>query len=216
MFTNAPLLIHELTNRIKRIRDNTFCFNIRLRLNPCTLQTRCNSVELHGIRMSEVPPLLLGKWVRIGSLSQNLFCQLQAKGKWLTILESLKKKNKHGQWPQPLTKQTRCSYELKWIYIYGVHLGLLPQTSLGGLCLWVILFLCLHLYLFYSSEALTFGWLLSLSLFLSLILCLHIQFRQICTQVLYSSFLTCIGSMSAYSIPSGYVYKFCILLFWLI
>ena len=34
-----------------------------------------------------------------------------------------------------------------YIYICGVHLGLLPQTSLGGLCLWVILVFYLHLYL---------------------------------------------------------------------
>ena len=26
----------------------------------------------------------------------------------------------------------------KMIHICGVHLGLLPQTSLGGFCLWVI------------------------------------------------------------------------------
>ena len=44
-------------------------------------------------------------------------------------------KNEHGQRPQPLTKQTRCSYELK---IYGVHLGLLTQTFSGGYRLWVV------------------------------------------------------------------------------
>ena len=98
--------------------------------------------------MSEFPPLLLEKHATTSSLSHNLFCQLQTKGKWLIILESLKTKNKHGQRLQPSTKQIRFSYELKMIYIYGVHLGLLPQTSPGGLRLWAILVFYLNLYLF--------------------------------------------------------------------
>ena len=141
-------------NKNKRIRDKIFCFDIRLGPNPCTRHTTCihgvgcNSAELCGIRMSEFPPLFLGKQAMIGSLSQNLFCQLQAKGEWLTILESLKKKNKHGQRLQPSTKQIRCSNELKRIHFCGIHLGLLYQISSSGLCLYVILVFYLHLYLF--------------------------------------------------------------------
>jgi len=81
--------------------------------------------------MSKVPPLLLGKQARTGSLSQSLFYHMQVNGKWLTILESPKKRkeNKHG-----------CSYELtqhatKGYSLYGAHSGLLPQTSLGNLFL---------------------------------------------------------------------------------
>ena len=93
----------------KRIRDKIFCFDIRLEPNPYTRHTShrhregCNSKELRGIRMSEFPPLLLGKRAMTGSLSQNLFCQLQGKGEWLTILESLKRKidkaNSHNHQP---------------------------------------------------------------------------------------------------------------------
>ena len=102
------------TNGIKRIRDKTFCFVVRLRPNLRTWQTTCihgtgcNPIELRGIRMSEFPPLLLRKRATTSPLSQNLFCQLQAKGEWLIILESLKRKNKQGQRPQPSNKQTRC------------------------------------------------------------------------------------------------------------
>ena len=87
----------SFTNGIKRIKDKTFCFDVRLGLNPCTRHTSCihrvgcNSEEMHGIRMSKVLPLLLGKQATIGSLSQNLFCHLQGNGEWLTILESFKK-----------------------------------------------------------------------------------------------------------------------------
>ena len=106
------------THRMKRIRDKIFCFDIRLEPNLRTRHTthikwaRCDFVESHGIHMSEFPPLLLKKRATTGSLSQNLFCQLQAKGEWLTILESLKKKTKKQ------TNKQRCSYELKMIYIY--------------------------------------------------------------------------------------------------
>ena len=90
----------SFANRIKRIRDKTFFFIVRLRPNPHTRHTSrihragCNSGELRGIHMSEVPPLLLEKQVTTGSLSRNLFCHLQVNGKWLIILESLKKKKR--------------------------------------------------------------------------------------------------------------------------
>ena len=75
----------------------------------------CNSAELHEVRMFEFPSLLLRKQATIGSLSQNLLCQLQAKGKWLTILESLKKKRPTAA---TINQTIRCFYELKRIYIY--------------------------------------------------------------------------------------------------
>ena len=126
----------SFTNGIKR-RDKIFCFDIWLGPNPCTQHTlrihkaRFNSKELCGIRMSEVPHLLLRKWATTGPLSQNLFCHLQANGEWLTILESLKKKKENKQGcSYELTQQTTKGYSL-----YGVHLGLFPQTSLGDLFL---------------------------------------------------------------------------------
>ena len=85
---------------IKRIGNKIFCFNVQLKPNPRTWQTthikraRCNSTELLGIHMSKFPPLLLRKWALTSSLSQNLFFQLEAKGEWLTILESFKMKKK--------------------------------------------------------------------------------------------------------------------------
>ena len=115
-------------NRIRRIKEKKNCFDVWLGPNPRTQQTTCIpmigciSTELHGIWMFEIPPLLLKKWATIGSLSQNLFNQLHAKGEWLIILESLKKKKRkkkvNSQWPQPSTKQKWYSYELKRIYIY--------------------------------------------------------------------------------------------------
>ena len=152
--------------------------------------------------MFELPPLLLGKWATIGSLSQNLFCWLQVKGEWLTILESLKKKtnkaNSHNHQPN----KKRHFYELKRIHICGVHLRLLPQTSLGGTYLPSLLILVrllphgglglyLYLYLFYRACILNVS--------------------RICARI-----LTFIGSMLAYSIPSGYVHKFCVLPFWFV
>ena len=80
----------SFVNGIKRIKDKTFCFEIWLEPNLSIQHTtrihgaRCNSTESRGIRMFEFPPLLLGKWAMTGSLSQNLFCQLQAKVEWLT------------------------------------------------------------------------------------------------------------------------------------
>ena len=67
---------------IRRKRDKTFCFDVWFGPNPRTRQTthihgaRCNSVELRGIRMFEVPQVLLEKRVTIGSISQNLVFQL--------------------------------------------------------------------------------------------------------------------------------------------
>ena len=95
--------------------------------------TRCSFEELRGISMSQFPPLLLRKWAMTGSLFQNLFCQLQAKCKWLTILKSLKRKTNKANSRIHQPNIQMCSYEFKRIYIYGVHLGLLPQTSSGGL-----------------------------------------------------------------------------------
>ena len=128
----------------------------------------------------------------------------------------------------PTTKQTRCSYEVKRIHIYGVYLGILPQTSPGGLRLWVILVFSISIST-YSSEAFALGWpwFLSLSLPLPLLLCLPIQFskdmctssvlhgtyvcifnsRMICAQVL-DSVLTFVGFVPTYSIVEGYVHNF--------
>ena len=130
--TDALFLFMSFVNGIKRIRDKTFCFDVWLRPNPRTRHTSCihragcNSKELRGIRMSEVPPFLLGKRAMWGSLSQNLFCHLQENGEWLTILKSLKKKQKQNK--------QGCSYELtpqtpKGYSLCDVHLGLLSQTS---------------------------------------------------------------------------------------
>ena len=125
----------SFTNEINRIRDKKICFDVWLGHNPHTRHTsrihgaRCNFEELRGTSdMSEVPPLLLGKRAMTSSLSQSLFYHLQVNGKWLTILESLKEKEKC------------CSYELthhttKGYSLCGVHPGLLPQTSLGDLFL---------------------------------------------------------------------------------
>jgi len=73
------------------------------------------------------------------------------------------------------------------IYIYDAHLGLLPQTSLGGLHLWIILVFSISISTC-SSEALALGWpwSLSLSLSLPLLLCLHVQFpRDMCTNSVF-------------------------------
>ena len=206
------LQIH-FTNGIKRIRDKTFCFDVWLGPNPCTWHIArihgvgCKFAESRGIRMFEFAPLLLWKWAMTSSLSQNSFYQLQAKCEWLTILESLKKKNKQGQRPQPSTKQTRCFYELKKIYTCGVHLRLLLQTSLVGLRLWVILVFSVSISTC-SGEALASRWPWSLPPSLSLLVCLHIQFpwdmcinfglhrvcacifnsRRICAQIMYFLF----------------------------
>ena len=105
----------------------------------------------------------------------------------------------------------RCSHDLK-IYICGVHLGLLPRTSSGGLRLLSSFFisissilvrllplnyfhLYLHLYLFYFDLCGVF-------------ICIF-NFQGICAQVLDSSFLNCKVAMPAYSIPEGHMHKFC-------
>ena len=172
----------SFANRIKRIRDKTFCFDVRFRPNPCTRHTShihgvgCNSGELCGISISEVPHLLLRKQAMIGSLSQNPFCHLQANSEWLTILESLKKKKEKKK-----KKQTRALFELtqqttKGYGLCGAHLGLLPQTYPGDLFL-------------LSSSLLSLSFLVrllpwvGLSLFLYHYLylflpCLHVQFPE--------------------------------------
>ena len=124
------------------------------------------------------------------SLSKNLVCQLQAKGKWLIILESLKG---NQTWPTAsTTNQTnKVLLRAKMIHICGVHMELLPQTSPGDILPPFDFYLYLYLYLnfFYS------GWLAPISQPFSIMggLCLNtsvnIQFQE------------------------GYVLKFCILLF---
>ena len=200
----------SFVNKIKRIRDKTFYFDVRFRPNLRTRHTTCihragwNSAELHGIHMSELPLLLLGKWVTIGSLSQNLFCQLQAKCEWLTILESLKnKKNKHGQRSQLSTKKTRCSYELKSIHLYCVHFGLLPKTSPGGFCLLSSISISVSTFSIvpHTPSGRVYKFWLALGL------CLYTQFLEDMCKSSIFSLLTCMGSMLVYSIPRGYVHK---------
>ena len=87
---------------------------------------------------------------------------IASKRRVIHYLESLKRKKKVLL--QAQTNKQGCSYKLKSIYIYGVHLELLPQTSLGGTCLpslslptlvrhlpWVDLGLYLYLYLSYRT-----------------------------------------------------------------
>ena len=154
----------SFVNKIKRIRDKTFYFDVRFRPNLRTRHTTCihragwNSAELHGIHMSELPLLLLGKWVTIGSLSQNLFCQLQAKCEWLTTLESLKKKKKKKTWPTTSTinQINKVLLWAKWIYIY-IYICVcvcVCVVFIWGSCLILL------------SVALASGWFLSLSQYL--------------------------------------------------
>ena len=164
--------------------------------------------------MSKFPPLLLKKWAMTGSLSQNLFCQYQAKDEWLTILELLKRNKKQGKRPQPLTKtidQTNKVLLKGYIYIY-THTHIYLWCPFGALALnfsrWLMLLdntclLHLYLYLFWWGYCLGVTWSLSLSLRFPL--CLHIQLPQdmctsfvwcscmfnswrICVQILYSDF----------------------------
>ena len=94
----------------------------------------------------------------------------------------LKQPNKQG-----------CSCELKRIYICGVHLGLLPQTSLGGLRLLSSSSLSLPilvrvlprgnlgLYLFYCGCIFN-----SLGIYAQVcIMCLHVHSLGICARVLF-------------------------------
>ena len=206
----------SFTNGIKRIRDKTFCFDVWLGPNPRTWHTLCihgagcNSEELCGIRMSEFSPLLLKKREMIGSLSQNLFCQLQSKGEWLTILESLKRKKQTNVLLRASINKQVCSYELKqpnkgalislkgyiYIYIYGVCLRFLPQTSSGGTCL-PSLSLPVRVRLLPRGD-------LGLYLYLYLFYCVCIfNSCRICARILYD--------VLVYSIPIGYVH-----IFWLV
>ena len=99
------------------------------------------------------------------------------------------------------TNKQRCSYELKRIYIYGVHLGLLPQTSPSGTCLLSLsllvrvrllprgdLGLYLYLYLFYDDYM--------------------FNSCRIYARILYD--------VPACSTLEGYVHKFRVLPFWLV
>ena len=159
-------------------------------------------VRLHRVTWDSyvrIPPLLLEKWSTTGSLSQNLFCLLQAKGEWLIILESLKKKDKQRcfyKLKQP--NKQGCSYKLKRLYICGVHLGLWPQTSPNGLCLLSFPSLSLpvlvrllsrddlglYLYLYFFYCACMFN---SLEICAQVcMMCLHDQFpRDMCTSSVY-------------------------------
>ena len=112
-------------NGIKRIRDKTFWFDTRLKPNPCTRQTThvhgvgCNSTELRGILMSEALLVLLEKRAMTASLSQKLFCQLQGKGTWLTIKESLKGKTNmaNGHKHQRNKTGSTLNSRLHWLQI---------------------------------------------------------------------------------------------------
>ena len=122
-----------------------------------------------GFRKSEFPPLLLGKWAMIGLLSQNLFCQLQAKIEWLTILESLKRKTKVLLWAQR-TKQGGALKSLKgYIHISVVFIWGSTLNFFRWYCSSISIFTCF-------GEALALGWPWSLSLCLPLLLRLHVQF----------------------------------------
>lgn len=142
MFTVSTLFFVSSAYRIKRKRDNIFSWHTA----QAQAMHMANNTHAWGgvqlwrvvwIRMSKVPRVLLEKQVMIGSLSKSLVWQLSRKW-WVNHYPKVaKKKNKYGQWPQISIKQTRCSYELERKRIYGVHLCVLSQTSLGGSCLGV-------------------------------------------------------------------------------
>ena len=183
----------------------------RTQHTSCLHRARCNSEELLRIQMSEFPPLLLRKQATIGSLSQNLFCQLQAKGKWLTILESQKKergalRSLNKQTKVLLLAQTNkqgCSYEFRRIYIYlWCPSGALASNFSRWYLSSISISTCF-------GEALASGWPWSLSL--SLYLFYHackFNSHRICARNLYN--------VLARSTPKGYVHKFCVLTFWLV
>ena len=180
--------------------------------------------------MSEVPPLLLGETINKRFTIQNLFCA--SKRRVTHYPRVTKKKNKHDQRLQPLTKTNKVLLRaLKDIHLWCPFEALALNFS-GWLAPLVIYVFYLHLYLFYFDEAFASGWFSSLALSQSLLLCLHIQFlwdmcessvffssnlygisayifnsRRISAQVLYSSFLTCIGFVPAYSILGEYMHK---------
>ena len=184
--------------------------------------------------MSKFPPLLLKKWAMTGSLSQNLFCQYQAKDEWLTILELLKRNKKQGKRPQPLTKtidQTNKVLLKGYIYIY-THTHIYLWCPFGALALnfsrWLMLLdntclLHLYLYLFW------WGYCLGVTLvFVSIpmfsivptysitsgyvhkfcMMFLHVQFLEdMCTNFVFWLCLTDVWFVPAYSILVGYVHK---------
>ena len=177
-------------NGIKRISCKKFCFNVRLESNPRTRHTTrihgagCYSAEPRGIRMSKFPPLLLRKRATTSSLSQNLFCQLQVKGEWLAILESLKKEKQTRPIATTINQTNKVLLRAKNdIYIFVV--------SIWGSCLKLLrvayasYLLHLHLYLFWWGS------------------CLRV------TLVSISTFTSSI--VPAYLIPLGYVHKFCMM-----
>ena len=96
----------------------------------------------------------------------------------------------------------------------------MPQTSLGGLRLLVILVFSISVST-YPGEDLASGWPWFLSLSLPLLLCLHIQFPpDMCTiSVLCAWMFNSLGICAQVlcyvptcSILSGYVHKFCVVL----
>ena len=126
-----------------------------------------------GFRMSEFPPLLPREMSNGKFTIPEPVLAIASKRRVTHYPKVTEKKNKcaltssNNQTRVLLQAQTtkqRCSYELKRIYICGVHLRLLPQTSPGGTCLrspsllvlvrlllWVNLGLYLYLYLFYCA-----------------------------------------------------------------
>ena len=167
-------------NGIKRISCKKFCFNVRLESNPRTRHTtrihgaRCYSAELRGIRMSKFPPLLLRKRATTSSLSQNLFCQLQVKGEWLAILESLKKEKQTRPIATTINQTNKVLLRAKNdIYIY-IYLWCPFGALASNFSEWLTPLIFSISISTYSGEALALGWPWSLSLPLPLLLCLHI------------------------------------------
>ena len=177
----------NFANVINIIKDKTFCFDVQLRPNPRTWHTtrihmaRCNSAKLREICMFKFPPLLLEKRAIAGLLSQNLFCQLQARGKWLTILESLKKKKKKTNMANDRNYQPNkqgALISLKW-YMFVVSIC----SSCINFSRWLApLVFHLYLYLLWRGS------------------CLRVTLVSISIS---TSFI-----VTAYSIPLGYMHKF--------
>ena len=101
--------------------------------NTCIHGVGCNSTELRGICMFEFPPLLLRERATTGSLSQNLFCQLQAKAKWLIILESLKRKT---------NMTNNCNHQPNKQDALRSLKGYISMVSLWGSCLKLLRVAC--------------------------------------------------------------------------
>ena len=164
---------------MKRIRDKTFCFGVQLEPNPRTWHTSrihgagCNSEELRGISYVRIPTFIAWETSNDKFTIPEPVLAIASKRRVTHYPKVSEKKNKcaltssNNQTRVLLQAQTtkqRCSYELKRIYICGVHLRLLPQTSPGGtyppspsllvlvrLLPWVNLGLYLYLYLFYCA-----------------------------------------------------------------